>query len=166
MIHSLARTYLLAFAIITPFMMVLLGSLRTGLLSMIPAMGAILVTLGAMGWLGLPLEAFTLITACIALGLAVDDTIHFMHNFARARQAGQAPAEAIRTTLESTGQALLFTSLVLTAGFLIYTQASLTLLYNFGAATAFAITMAFLANVTLAPALVTLVARLRDQSEG
>ena len=70
---------------------------------------------------------------------------------------------AVRTTLESTGQALFFTSLVLAAGFLIYTQARLNLLFNFGLMTAFAITMAFFANVTLAPALVTLVARLRGE---
>ena len=161
MIRSVSRTYLLAFAIITPFMMLLLGSVRTGLLSMLPAMGAILVTLGVMGWLGLPLEAFTMLTACIALGLAVDDTIHFMHNYARARQRGAAVPEAIETTLASTGQALFFTSLVLTAGFLIYTQASLNMLFNFGLTTALAVAMAFLANVTLAPALVTLVARWR-----
>ena len=159
MIHSLSRTYLLAFAIITPFMMLLLGSVRTGLLSMLPAIGAIQVTLGLMGWLDMPLEAFTLLTGCIALGLAVDDTIHFMHNYARAHQAGMESPEAIRTTLASTGQALLFTSLVLVAGFLIYTQATLTMLFNFGLSTAFAIGLAFLANVTLAPALVTLVAR-------
>jgi predicted RND superfamily exporter protein len=159
MIRSVSRTYLLAFAIITPFMVLLLGSLRTGLLSMIPAMGAILVTLGVMGWLSLPIEAFTILTACIALGLAVDDTIHFMHNYARARQRGASAPDAIRTTLESTGQALFFTSLVLTAGFLIYTQASLNMLFNFGLTTALAVSMAFVANVTLAPALVTLVAR-------
>ena len=164
MIRSVSRTYLLAFVVITPFMMLLLGSLRTGLLSMVPAMGAILVTLGTMGWLGLPLEAFTLLTACIALGLAVDDTIHFMHNYARARDAGVDASDAIRTTLESTGQALFFTSVVLAAGFAIYTQATLTMLFNFGVTTAFAILVAFLANVTLAPALVTLVARRRDSA--
>jgi predicted RND superfamily exporter protein len=140
--------------------MLLLGSLRTGLLSMIPAMGAILMTVGLMGWLGIPMEAFTLLTGCIALGLAVDDTIHFMHGFARARRRGDDVATAVRTTLDSTGQALLFTSIVLSAGFLVYTQASLLLLFNFGFLTAFAITMAFVANVTLAPALVTLVSRV------
>jgi predicted RND superfamily exporter protein len=106
------------------------------------------------------MEAFTLLTGCIALGLAVDDTIHFMHGFARARRRGDEVAAAVRTTLESTGQALLFTSVVLSAGFLVYTQATLSLLFNFGFLTAFAITMAFVANVTLAPALVTLLSRV------
>lgn len=162
-IESLSRTYLIAFAVITPFMMLLLGSVRTGLLSMLPAVGSILVTLGAMVWLDMPLDGFTLLVGSIALGLAVDDTIHFMHNYARARAAGEAVEPAICATLESTGQALFFTSLVLAAGFLVYTQAKLNLLTNFGLLTALAISLAFTANVTLAPALVTAVARLRRE---
>ena len=164
LVQSLARTYTLAFALIAPFMIVLLGSFRTGMLSMLPAVGSILVTLGAMELLGLPLDAFTLLVGSIALGLAVDDTIHFMHNYARFRQRGQDVESAIRSTLESTGQALLFTSIVLAVGFLVYTQAQLNMLRNFGLLTAIAITLAFLANVTLAPALVTAVARLRGEA--
>jgi predicted RND superfamily exporter protein len=165
-IESLSRTYLLAFAVITPLMMILLGSLRTGLLSMVPAMGAILVTLGVMSLFDLPLDGFTLLVGSIALGLAVDDTIHFMHNYARARARGDDVHSAVRTTLASTGQALFFTSLVLTAGFLVYTQAKLNMLFNFGLLTALAISLAFAANVTLAPALVTLVARVRGDVGG
>jgi len=163
-IESLSRTYGIAFAVITPFMMLLLGSVRTGLISMLPAVGSILVTLGAMYWFSMPLDGFTLLVGSIALGLAVDDTIHFMHNYARARAEGQDVESSIQTTLESTGQALFFTSLVLAAGFLVYTQAQLNLLTNFGFLTALAITLAFVANVTLAPALVTAVARLRGES--
>ena len=160
----MSKTYGIAFAVITPFMMILLGSVRTGLLSMLPAIGSILVTLGAMYAFDMPLDGFTLLVGSIALGLAVDDTIHFMHNYARARAAGEPVEQAIRTTLESTGQALFFTSLVLAAGFLVYTQAGLNLLTNFGLLTALAISLAFVANVTLAPALVTAAARLRGET--
>ncbi len=164
-VNSMVRTYAVAFTVITPFMMLLLGSVRTGLLSMAPATGAILISLGVMGVFDMPLDGFTLLVGSIALGLAVDDTIHFMHNYARARARGQDVESAVRTTLESTGQALLYTSLVLIAGFLAYTQATLNLLINFGILTALAIGIAFAANVTLAPALVTLVARLRQDDE-
>ena len=99
LIESLANTYLLAFTLIAPFMVVLLGSLRTGLLSMLPAVGSILVTLGFMAALGLPLDPFTLLVGSIALGLAVDDTIHFMHNYSRARERGDDVETAIRKTL-------------------------------------------------------------------
>ena len=86
-----------------------------------------------------------------------------MHNYARARAEGQGVEEAVETTLASTGEALFFTSLVLAAGFLVYTQAQLNLLTNFGLLTALAISLAFFANVTLAPALVTAVARWREE---
>jgi len=82
-----------------------------------------------------------------------------MHNFRRAfSRIGDAKA-AVHATLESTGQALFFTSLTLTAGFFIYMLASMKNLFYFGLLTGAAISVAFLANVTLAPALVTLVAR-------
>ena len=159
LVDSLSRTYVMAFAIIAPLMIILLGSLRLGLLSMIPNVSAILVTLGFMGWSAIPLDAFTLMVGSIALGLAVDDTIHFMHNFRRAYgRLGDAQA-AVRMTLESTGQALFFTSLVLTTGFFIYMFAAMKNLFYFGLLTGIAIAVAFLANVTLTPALVTLVAR-------
>ncbi len=172
LIHSLARTYVMAFATIAPLMMLLLGSVRLGLLSMLPNVSAIVVTVGLMGWCGVPLDAFTLMVGSIALGLAVDDTIHFMHNFRRAfSRLGDAPA-AVKATLESTGQALLFTSLVLASGFFIYMFASMKNLFYFGLLTGVAISVAFLANVTLAPALVTLLARsgaskmLRPEASG
>jgi hypothetical protein len=157
--HSLARTYTIAFLVIAPLMMILLGSLRLGALSMLPNVGAILVTVGFMGWAGIPLDAFTLMVGSVAMGLAVDDTIHFMHNFRRAYSRRGDARWAVQTTLESTGQALLFTSLVLSAGFFVYLFASMNNLNYFGLLTGMAIVLAFLANVTLAPALVTLVAR-------
>jgi len=161
LVRSLSRTYVMAFLTIAPLMMILLGSLRLGALSMLPSVGAIVVTVGLMGWAEIPLDAFTLMVGSVALGLAVDDTIHFMHNFRRAYSRTGDSRSAVRTTLESTGQALLFTSLVISAGFLVYMFASMKNLYFFGLLTAIAIAVAFLANVTLAPALVTLVARTR-----
>jgi predicted RND superfamily exporter protein len=126
---------------------------------MIPNLAPILVTVGLMGWFGLPLDAFTLLIGSIAIGLAVDDTIHFMHNFRRYYGRSGDVRIAVRETLTSTGQALLFTSLVLSTGFLVYTFASMNILFLFGTLTAFTIVMAFLADVLLAPALMALVAR-------
>jgi predicted RND superfamily exporter protein len=108
---------------------------------------------------GIPLDAFTLLVGSIAIGLAVDDTIHFMHHFGRYFEASGDVGASIRETLESTGQALLYTTLVLSAGFFIYMFASMTNLFYFGFLTGFTIIMAFLADVILAPALITLVAR-------
>ena len=75
------RSYAVALLIITPLMMLLIGSLRGGLASMLPNLGPIILVLGFVGWGGLHFDLFTLLIGSIAIGLAVDDTIHFMHNY-------------------------------------------------------------------------------------
>jgi len=158
-IETMTRSYVIALAVITPLMIVVLGSLRLGLLAMIPNLFPILLTLGLMGWLGIPLDMFSLLIGSIALGLAVDDTIHFMHGFRRTYERTGDVETAVTTTLRTTGQAMLFTSVVLSTGFFIYVFSSLENLTSFGLLTAFAIVMAFLSDVLLAPALMARVAR-------
>jgi hypothetical protein len=76
-IHSMAKTYVVAFLVITPLMVLLIGNLRIGLLSMVPNLTPILITLGVMGWFEIPLDAFTLLIGSIAIGLAVEpDPVH------------------------------------------------------------------------------------------
>jgi predicted RND superfamily exporter protein len=156
-IHTMATSYVVAFAVITPLMVLLVGSVRIGLLSMLPNLAPILVTLGVMGWAGLRIDFFTLMIGSIAIGLAVDDTIHFMHNFRRYHARSGDVVGAVRETLATAGQAMLFTSLVLATGFALFAFATLTVLTNFGLLTGLTILVAFLADLTLAPALIALV---------
>ncbi len=100
-----------------------------------------------------------MMSGAIVLGIAVDDTIHFAHNFQRFYARGDDPTVAVRRSLETAGRAMLFTSIVLAAGFLIYAFATLENLVNLGVFTAFAIAMAFLADVLVAPALMVLFQR-------
>ena len=95
----------------------------------------------------------------MALGLAVDDTIHFMHGFRRTYSETGSVEIAVRQTLQTTGQALLFTSVVLTCGFLVYLFSEMNNLWRFGLFTAFSVTMAFLADVLFAPALMKITAQ-------
>ena len=163
-VTSLAQSYLIAFGVITPLMVLLLGNLRLGLLAMIPNLTPIVLTLGLMGIFGLPLDAFSLLIGGIALGLAVDDTIHFMHNYRRYRDAGQGLEEAVSTTLLSTGRAMLITTIVLSMGFLGFVLSSMHNLVSLGILVSFAISMAFLADVLLAPALLAVLDREREDA--
>jgi predicted RND superfamily exporter protein len=154
---SLIRTYTLALALITPLMMVMIGSLRAGLVSMAPNLLPILFTLGTMPLLGTPLDLFTMMVGCIAIGLAVDDTLHFIHGF-RARHAAHGdPHRAIEETLHTTGRALLFTSIVLSVGFLVLTFSSMANLRALGGLTALSISAAFILDIIVTPALLVLV---------
>jgi len=156
-IFSMTQSYIIAVVVITFMMILLLGDLRIGLISMIPNLTPIILTVGIMGWLNLPMDLFTILIGSIAIGLAVDDTIHFMHNFRRYHLETGDAAESVRRTLLTSGRAMLVTSIVLCIGFFIYMFSILTNLFNFGLLTGFAIAMALLADFFLAPALMMLI---------
>jgi len=158
-INSMTRSYLLALVIITPLMMLLIGSWRTGLVSMLPNLAPIIITLGIMGWTGIIVDGFTLMIGGIAIGLAVDDTIHYMHNFRRYFQQSGDVRRANRETLLTTGHALLVTSVVLSAGFLIFAFAEMNNLYYFGLLTSITIANAFVIDILVSPALMALLHR-------
>ena len=163
LITDTIRAYMIAFLIIAPLMMLLVGSVRTGLICMIPNLAPIIVTLAFMGFMGIPLDAFTLLVGSIALGLAVDDTIHFMHNYQRYYAKFGDSAKAVRETLRTTGKALMITSVVLSAAFFINMLGTMVNVKAFGLLTGFCIIVAFLADVLLAPALMMLLAQWKDQ---
>ncbi len=156
-IYSMAESYALALLIVTPLMILLIGNLRGGLLSMIPNLAPILLILGFMGWGGYTLDFSTMMVGAIVLGIAVDDTIHFMHVFQRYyRESGDVEA-SVRQTLETTGRAILVTSIVLCIGCFSFTFATMQNIVNLGFLTCIAISAALLADILLAPALLTLV---------
>jgi len=156
---SLRQSYVIALCIITPLMFLLLGTVRTGIAAMVPNLAPIILTLGLMGWLGIALDTFTLLIGSIAIGLAVDDTIHFMHVFRKYYEDVKDTRLAVRETLRTTGHALLVTSIVLSLSFFIYAFASLTNLVKFGMLTGVTVIFAFVADISLSPALMALSTR-------
>jgi len=156
-VRTMAKSYLIAIVIITVLMIILIGRFRIGLLSMIPNLTPILLTLGLIKAFGFPLDLFTMMVASIAIGLAVDDTIHFMHNFRRYYEGGKHPVEAVYETLNTTGRAMLVTTIVLSLGFFVFMFASMNNLVNFGLLTGFTIIMALVSDYLIAPALMVVV---------
>jgi len=152
-IYSMSEGYILAGGIITFMMILLIGNIRLGLLSMIPNLAPIIVILGIMGLFDLPLDLFTMLIGSIAIGLAVDDTIHFMHNYRRYYREYGDLERAIKETLHTSGRAMLVTTVVLSTGFFLYIFSSLNNLFNFGILTGLTIIMALLSLFFLAPAL-------------
>ncbi len=163
-VTTMVQSYTLALLIITPLMIFLLGSFRRGLLSMVPNLTPILLTLGLMGWLDIPLDMSTTLIGGIIIGLAVDDTIHFMDRFNRYFEQTHDANRAVRETLETAGTAMLFTSVVLGAGFLAFTFAYMQNVVEFGLLCAFATVAAFVADITLAPSLMVLVTRRQGKT--
>ena len=158
-IFSSIQSYFMAAIAISFMMMLILGSVRIGLLSMIPNIAPIIMGLLLMATAKIPLDMFTLLIGSIAIGLVVDDTIHFMHNFKRYYLESGDSSQAIEQTFLTTGKAMLITSVVLSLGFFAYLAANMISVQNFGLLTASVIIFALLSDLILAPALMIVAAK-------
>ena len=156
--YSAAQSYGIAIVVISLMMVILIGNIRLGVIAMIPNIGPILIVMGIMGWFSIPLDMFTMMVASIAIGLAVDDTVHFIYNFKRYYTESGDVREAVGHTLHTAGRAMLTTSIVLSIGFFIFMFASMNNVFAFGMLVGMAIVLALLGDFFLAPALMALTA--------
>ena len=155
-VSSSGTSYLIAFAVIGIMLILLLHSVKLGLLAMIPNLLPVLFVLAVMVVFQFPLDLFTMLIGAIVIGIAVDDIVHFMHNFRRFHQQGHSTEKSVEMTLISSGRAMMITTLVLFVGFMLYLFASMTNLFLFGLLTALAFVIALIAVFLLAPALMAL----------
>ena len=123
-------------------------SLKIALIALLPNILTTLGILGLIGWLNIPLDLMTITIAAIAMGIAVDDTIHFVHNYL------QHPGNnAIGATFKHTGMAIVFTSVIIAAGFAVFGFSDFLPSVYFGVLTAAAMLMALITDLTILPAL-------------
>jgi len=155
MMGNLATGYFLAFFIIALFMIIAVGDVKLGLVAMIPNMYPIIAGLGLMGLLDIPLNTYNLIGGSIIIGVAVDDTIHFFHNFRNYYIKTGDVEIAVNETLRSAGRALITTTLILVCCFWLRLFSPLKVISDFGLIMGFSLLVAFLADVMLAPALLS-----------
>jgi predicted RND superfamily exporter protein len=147
-IHSFG----LAFLVILGFMFLLFG-LRGGLLSILPNIFPIVFVLGLMGYAGFNLNIATAIIASIAIGIVVDDTIHYFTHFKYQFQEYGERKAAMKQALQKVGPALCFTSVILALGFLIHLLSETRILFDFGILSSLAVIMALLGDLFIGPAL-------------
>jgi predicted RND superfamily exporter protein len=157
MMSNLAIGYILAFGIIVLFMIIAVGDVKLGLLAMVPNMIPIVFGLGIMGHLGIPLNTYNLIGGSIIIGVAVDDTIHFFHNFLKYYKKTGDVETAVTETLRTAGRALLTTTLILVSCFWLRLFSPLKVISDFGLVMGFSLLIAFLADVLMAPALLEMM---------
>lgn len=131
----------------------LFRSLRTGLYSIPPNVLPIVVTLGTMGWLGIELNMATVMIATVALGIAVDDTVHFLEHYRGRLAEGLDPEASLRRTLHTKGPGIFVTTAVISTGFGVMTMSSFTPTQHFGGLCSLAMLAALLGDVVFLPAL-------------
>jgi predicted RND superfamily exporter protein len=155
-LSSFGTAFLTVFAVI----FVVFRSARFGVLAIIANALPVCAVLGLMGWLGISLNVATVMVASVALGIVDDDTIHFINRFRREAAAGKGTALAIEAATMHEGRASLTTAIINSLGYGIMVVSSYKPTAWFGGLLALTMVVAFLAEVLVVPAIITLFPRV------
>ncbi|MBI3299788.1 MAG: MMPL family transporter [Elusimicrobia bacterium] len=141
-----------SFGVLALAIFAIFRSLKLALICAAPNVLSTVIVLGLMGWLGIPLDFMTIMIAAIAMGITVDDTIHYIDRYLEELRAGPSGG-AVERTHHSVGHALLYTSLIVILGFALLAFSDFIPSVLFGLLTGLAMALAVLFDLTLLPAL-------------
>lgn len=159
-IDSMWSSYLLAAVLIGVMLIIVLRQVRLAVASLVPNFLPVFVGIGAMGFLGLPVDMFTVLLGGIVLGVSVDDTLHFMHTTIRHRIDQLVDIRtAVSNTLREVGPAMIISGLVIASGFYMFGFSSITPLSRFGILLGTILVAALVFDSIVSPAIVTVVDR-------
>jgi predicted RND superfamily exporter protein len=161
MLQSLFESQILTLGIVVIALMVmfvvLFRSLKIALIAITPNLLAISAVLGVIGWLNIPLDMMTITIAAISMGIAVDNTIHYIYRF---RQEFRAEHNYVKTVFKchgSIGNAIYYTSVTIIIGFSILALSNFLPSIYFGLLTGLAMLIALIASLTLLPQLLIVI---------
>lgn len=160
-LRSFPTSVVAVFAMIAFF----LRSFRLAAAAMIPTLLPVVVTLGAMGWLGMSLDVGRAMIATVIIGIADDDSIHILAQYKRFREAGAGPRAAIREAMLHAGRGVVTTSIALSLGFLTLMASAWQTISSFGFFVALAILGALAAVLFVLPALIFTFVRERGSAD-
>ncbi len=161
---SQIKTLVFVFGAITLMLWLLFGSFKIAVIGIIPNIVAACVVLGTMGWIGWPLDIMTITIAAISVGIAVDNTIHYLYKFKEELVSnGYNYTVAMFTSHGSIGRSVFITSLVIVLGFILLMLSKFIPTMIFGALTALAMILALLTSLTLLPQMLMVMKPFKKQ---
>ena len=160
MLQSLFRSQILTLGVVFLAIMLMFivsfRSLKMAAIAIIPNMVAAVQVLGLMGWLGISLDIMTITIAAIVIGIAVDNTIHYVHRFTREFGKDADYWATVERCHDSIGRAMYYTTVTIMLGFTILALSSFVPTIYFGLLTGFSMVVALLADLTLLPLLLVM----------
>ena len=152
---TLINSIVLAIVAVSIMMLFIFRNLRMIPLFIIPNVLPIVLVVGVMGWLGLSIDIGVAISGAIIIGVAVDDTIHFLIKYREARSRGENVEEALTYVMSYAGSAIIFTTIILSTAFMIFVFSQFLPNVNFGIVTSIALIIAVLVDLLLLPAVLS-----------
>ena len=165
LIASLLNSFIIAFIVIFISMNILFRSVKLSLVSIIPNIIPLLFAGAVMGFFGIELRPATAMTFSIALGIAVDDTIHFLSRFRSEYLLTKSHEKSTTTTILTTGRAIIGTSITLGMGFLVLIFSNFKPNFEFGILATIILIVALLSSLILLPALINIIKPLNKSYE-
>jgi len=152
-VRGQVTSFAIAICVIALLLMLVFGSVRIGLIGIIPNIAPAIVVGGIMGWFGMPLDMMTATIIPMILGLAVDDTIHFINHGHLEFERKRNYTKAIQRTFFVVGSPLVLTSLVISANFAVYTTSAAKSFMHMGVLTVSGMFAALLSDLLITPLL-------------
>jgi uncharacterized protein len=152
--NSQFSSFTLAIIVISVIMIITLGSLQAGLMAMVPNLIPALLGFGLMGLMGISLDTDTIMIAPLIIGIAVDDTIHFMTHYRIELIRTGSVSESLRSTINDVGQAVMFTTMVIGLGFALLSFSDYLGMAKMGFFGSAAIFVALLCDLFMIPAMI------------
>lgn len=153
LLRDLSQSFVTAFLLIALMMMALVRSVRGGLYSMLPNVFPAVVIFGGLGWLKIEVDIGSMMTASLALGIAVDDTIHLLNWYRHGLREGLTPREAIYMAYEHCAGAMMQTSMICGLGMLVFAFSSFVPTARFAWLMFLLLFVALLGDLILLPAM-------------
>jgi predicted RND superfamily exporter protein len=161
-INGLKESIFWAFLLIAICMLYLFRSFRILFCSLIPNIVPLVITAGVMGWVGIPLKPSTVLVFSVALGIAIDVTIRFLINYKQELPLhNKNVQETVKQTIRQTGISIIYTSLVLVAGFIIFCFSGFGGTQALGWLTSLTLLVAMITNLVLLPVLLITTSKKR-----
>ena len=164
LIRSLLSSFIIAFSIIFISMIILFRSFRLSLVSIIPNVLPLIFAGGIMGFMGIELRPATAMTFSIALGIAVDDTIHFLSRFRSEFKISKSHEKSTSVTILTTGRAIISTTITLAMGFIVLLFSNFKPNSEFGILSTIILVIALISSLLLLPSLINIIKPLKSRA--
>ena len=152
-LNDMLSSFVTACILILPLMILLLRDVRLFLVSLLPNFLPMLTALAFMATVGISIRIGTAMILAIALGIAIDDTIHFMIHLKEQDSKNNDKNKTVKLTIAQTGKAILYTSVILVIGFISMLSNDLIAIQDMGIVASFTIIMALVADIYFVPAI-------------
>jgi len=154
--NTLVYSLSIAILLVSLVMLLIFKRFKILWVFVLPNILPVILVIGLMGWIGITIDIGVAIAGAIIIGVAVDDTIHFLVKYFDARKRGLSMEETFDEVLRYAGKAILFTTIILSIAFSLFAFSTFTPNQNFGVVTAFALIIAFVVDLVLLPALLSI----------